>query len=59
LSKKKSIKLQKQIDRLNNNTSELESTRGEIATLAASDQIYDIRSDNSMNIDGAVPGTGE
>lgn len=33
--------------------------RGEIATLAASNQMYDIKEDNSMNINGAIPGTGE
>ncbi len=59
LSEKQVAKLQKQIDRLNNNTLELEGTRGEITTLASSNQMYDIKSDNSMNINGAIPGTGE
>jgi RHS repeat-associated protein len=59
LSNKKVVKFQKQIDKLNNNTSELEDVRGEISTLAVSNQMYDIRSDNSMNIEGAIPGMGE
>jgi hypothetical protein len=59
LSDKKVAKLQKQIDKLNNNTADLEGVRGEVVTLAASSQMYDVRSDNSMNIEGAIPGTGE
>jgi RHS repeat-associated protein len=59
LSEKQIAKLQKQINNLNSNTSELEATRGELAILAASTQVYDIMHDTSMNIDGAVYGTGE
>jgi RHS repeat-associated protein len=59
LSDKKVAKLQKQIDKLNGSTTELEGVRGEVATLAASSQMYDIKNDNSMNIEGAIPGTGE
>lgn len=59
LSEKQVANLQKQIDKLNSNTSELDGARGEIAILAASDQIYDIKSDNSMNLNGPIPGMGE
>ena len=59
LSDKKVASLQKQINNLNSNTSALEGVRGEIATLAGSSQMYDIGRDNSMNISGAIPGTGE
>jgi len=52
LSEKKLARLLKQIDRLNNNTVELENVRSEITTLAVSTQIYDIRSDNSLNKEG-------
>ncbi|BES61854.1 hypothetical protein [Dysgonomonas capnocytophagoides] len=59
LSEKKIAKLQKQIANLNNNSSELESVRGEVATLATSSQMYDIKNNTSMNIGGAIPGMGE
>ena len=59
LSDRKVARLQRQIDGLKENSSDLEVVRGEIATLAASDQIYDIKSDHSMNINGTLPGTGE
>jgi len=48
-----------QIERLVRTNAGLEQTRGEIATLAASDQMYDIKSDNSMNINGPISGMGE
>ena len=52
LSDKKIASLQKQINNLNSNTTELEGVRGEIATLAGSSQMYDISRDNSMNTTG-------
>ncbi len=59
LSDKKIARLQKQMNKLNDNTAELEAVRGEVATLEASSQMYDIYSDNSMNINGTIPGIGE
>ena len=59
LSKRKEKSLNKQIGNLQSQNSTLEGVRGEVATLAASDQMYDIKNDNSMNINGAIPGTGE
>ena len=59
LNDRKVARFQKQIDRLNRNLSELESVRGEINTLESSGQVYDIRRDNSLNIDSQAPGTGE
>ena len=53
LSGKKVASIQKQIDRLNRNTAELEGVRGEIATLAASNQMYDVSTSNYMT-NGAV-----
>ena len=35
------------------------SVVSEIGTLAASDQIYDVKTDNSLSISGPIPGTGE
>lgn len=51
--------MKKQITNLNKNSSALESVRGEVATLAASSQMYDIKNNTSMNIGGAIPGMGE
>jgi len=59
LSDKKVASLQKDINKLSNNSSELEGVRGEIAVLAGSTQMYDIKEDNSLNIRGAIPGLGE
>ena len=59
ISNKTKKKLQKQISTLQNNSSDLEMARMEIALLAISDQTYDIRRDNSINIDGPLSGTGE
>lgn len=59
LSDKKVARLQKQIDNMKGNNTELEEAKGELAILAASDQMYDVISDNSMNMEGTIPGTGE
>ena len=59
LSARQERRLNRQIGRLEGQNSQLETVRGEVATLAASDQMYDIKSDNSMNTNGAIPGTGE
>ena len=56
---KQTAKLHKEIDKFSGNSSDLEGARGEIATLAASNQMYDIKMDNSMNISGAIPGAEE
>jgi RHS repeat-associated protein len=42
LNDRKVKSLNRQIKRLNNTNNELEATRGEIATLAASDQVYNV-----------------
>ena len=49
----------KTILKFSSNSSQLEDVRGEIATLAGSNQMYDIKMDNSMNINGPIPGMGE
>ena len=59
LSAREEKKLIRQIEQLESTNAALEQTRGEIAMLAASDQKYDIKIDYSMNINGAVYGTGE
>jgi hypothetical protein len=59
LSARQERGLNRQIGRLEGQNTQLEGVRREVATLAASDQMYDIKSDNSMNINGAIPGTGE
>jgi len=59
LSDKKVASIQKDINKLSSSNTELEGVRGEIATLAASDQMYDIKNDNSMNINSSIPGMGE
>ena len=58
ISEKMAKKLINQIGRLEQNNQDLEGVRGGIATLAVSDQIYDITTSNSLNEQGAVPGTG-
>lgn len=58
LSEKQVNRLNRQIGRLEANNQELEGVRGEIGTLAASNQVYDVIDDNSMSQEGAVPGTG-
>ena len=59
LSERKVLRLQSRIKKISSNTEELETVRREIATLALSDQIYDIRTDNSMSIEGPIFGIGE
>ncbi len=49
LSEKRVSRLQKIIDMLNNNSSDLKAVKDEITTLAMSSQVYDIRYDTSMN----------
>ncbi|MBD1261973.1 hypothetical protein HZY62_15325, partial [Maribacter polysiphoniae] len=46
LSKGKTRRLNRQIGRLQGNNADLENVRGEVATLAASDQIYDVVEDS-------------
>jgi len=58
LSDKKIASLRKDINKLSSNSTELEGVRGEIATLAGSDQMYDIKRDNSMNT-STLYGSGE
>ncbi|WP_147336278.1 hypothetical protein [Bacteroides oleiciplenus] len=52
-------RLQRQIDKLKGNNTELKEVSEELTILAASSQMYDIRSDNSMNVEEAIPGMGE
>ncbi|WP_303208431.1 DUF6443 domain-containing protein [Bacteroides oleiciplenus] len=59
LSDKKVARLQRQIDKLKGNNTELKEVSEELTILAASSQMYDIRSDNSMNVEEAIPGMGE
>jgi RHS repeat-associated protein len=58
LSERQTNRLNKQIGKLEANNQALESTRGEIATLAASDQFYNVDENSSMNQQGPVGGTG-
>jgi len=58
LSEKQTNRLNRQIGRLEANNQALETVRGETATLAASNQMYDVQTDNSMSEAGAVHGTG-
>ncbi|WP_455498041.1 hypothetical protein [Coprobacter sp.] len=49
LSTRQINKLNRQINNLSNANSQMETVVGEIGVLAASDQVYDVRSDNSMS----------
>ena len=50
LSEKKVKRLEKKIENLQNENSELSNVVGEIVALAASDQVYDIMNDDSKNL---------
>ena len=50
---------QKKLDKIKQNNIELQNVRNEINVLASSNQIYDIVSDNSMNVNGTILGDGE
>lgn len=56
LSEKQTNRLNRQIDRLNNANNGLETIRGEIGTLAASNQVYDVQTDNSLNTSDIMGG---
>ena len=56
LSSRQERRLNRQIDRLEDNNQELEGIRGEIATLEASDQIYNVVESSSQNENGPIPG---
>ena len=59
LSDKEIRKLQRKINRLTDNNTELEAARGEIAILKASDQTYDIHTDNFTSTnESAIGGAG-
>jgi hypothetical protein len=55
----KAKKLNRQIKDLEAANSELGQTRGEIATLKASDQMYDLKISDEYSQSGTVPGTGK
>ena len=59
LSDKRVKRIQKQIGKLQGESSELENVRAEITVLKESNQVYDIRRDNSLNINDSIFGTGE
>ncbi len=59
LSEKQTNRLNRQIGRLQNDNASLDVVRGEVAVLAASDQVYNVSESNSMNVSGPVPGMGE
>lgn len=58
ISERRTNQLNRQIGRLEANNQSLEGTRGEIASLDASSQVYDIQTDNSRNEAGSIPGMG-
>ena len=59
LSDKRVKRIQKQIGKLQGESSELENVRVEISALKESNQVYDIRRDNSLNINDSTFGGGE
>jgi hypothetical protein len=58
LSTRQERSLNRQIGRLEGQNAQLESVRGEVATLAASDQMYDAKTSNAYSSSGPIPGTG-
>jgi len=57
LTKSKISRLNNQISRLQGNNTDLENVRGEVATLAASDQVYDVVTDSGGTERDAVGST--
>jgi RHS repeat-associated protein len=58
LSERRTRQLNRQIERLKDENGQLETTRGEIATLEGSNQKYDVEETSALNEEGAVPGMG-
>lgn len=58
LSSKEEKRLNRQIGRLGGQNTALEGVRGEIGTMAASEQVYNVIESSSQNESGPIPGTG-
>lgn len=58
VSEKQANRLNRQIGRLEANNRALETVRGETASLAVSDQVYDVVTSNSLSDSGPIPGMG-
>ncbi|MGE0773082.1 MAG: DUF6443 domain-containing protein [Cyclobacteriaceae bacterium] len=58
LSEKQTNRLNRQIGRLESNNQALEETRGEIGTMAASSQVYNVVESSSLNENGPISGMG-
>lgn len=58
LSERKTNRLNRQIGRLESNNQNLEGVRGEIGTMAASDQMYNVVESSALNESGPIQGMG-